>query len=310
MNFQKLFDDYKIEWTNAVSRGWTNINCPYHEHHNDITFKGGFNDLGDYYHCWICGPHPLDETLSKLLNVPKSVIPEIIEKYRYTPKEKGKLIRRSTVKSLSLPNDSFLECERKYLEKRNFDVDELQKKYNLVGGGFVGKYKYRIIIPIYENGILVSWQARTILDKKVCDELKIPRYKNLPIESSVKNPKDCFFNIDNCNDDEVVIVEGPFDVMRLGDNFMCGGGTIFTNEQVKKLLHRFRKVKLLFDSEEQAQKKARKIAFMLASVGIEVEIIDAYSDYGKNDGGDLSESEAKDLRSKILKPHLIYSSCR
>ena len=74
-----------------------------------------------------------------------------------------------------------------YLEKRNFDVDELQKKYNLVGGGLVGKYKYRIIIPIYENGILVSWQARTILDKKVCDELKIPRYKNLPIESSVKN---------------------------------------------------------------------------------------------------------------------------
>ena len=43
---------------------------------------------------------------------------------------------------------------------------------------------------------------------------------------------------------------------------------------------------------------------------IEVEIIDAYSDYGKNDGGDLSESEAKDLRSKILKPRLTYSSCR
>ena len=117
MNFQKLFDDYKIEWTNAVSRGWTNVNCPYHEHHNDITFKGGFNDLGDYYHCWICGPHPLHETLSKLLNVPKSAVPEIIEprpSWAYL-----EAILRNAEKAKTFDLDEFFKAESAYIANRS-----------------------------------------------------------------------------------------------------------------------------------------------------------------------------------------------
>lgn len=298
MNFQKLFEDYKIDYSLKTNRGWVNTKCIYC---GGSSYKLGFNPTEDYCTCFACGLHNLKETLSKLLAIPKKNINDVIEQYKTRTIILNKLNDKKTtaVKNLVLPTDTFTPIERKYLKSRNFNPSYLHKKYNVVGGGIVGDWKYRIIIPVIINGKIVSWTGRSILEKSKLDELKIPRYKNLEIKKSVINPKECLFNLDNSKNKTVVLTEGPFDVMRLGDDFICSFGTSLTQSQIKEIRLRYDKVFIMFDNEIEAQQKARNYGQMLSSVGVDVEIVDAYSDFNKNDGGELNDEEVKLIRKEL-----------
>lgn len=295
--FEKLFSDYKIEYTNRENKGWTNVTCPFCD---DKTFNGGFENENPHFNCWKCGSHPIDEALSLILHVDRKQINSVLKPYRGT----SSLIpsvssRRPMCTSLSLPSDGFTPKERKYLEKRNFDVDFLHDKYGVVGGGISGRWKFRIIIPIYYNNKLVSWTARSVLSKDELKELDIPRYKNLSIEESVINPKDIFYNLDNCRKDVVVLTEGCFDVIRFGDDWICSLGTQLTQAQIRLLSERFNKVYIMFDNEVEAQEKARKFGMQIASMGIEVEVVDAYSEFNVNDGGECNEEQVLKIRKEL-----------
>ena len=298
MNFQKLFEDYKIDYSLKTNRGWVNTKCIYC---GGSSYKLGFNPTEDYCTCFACGLHNLKETLSKILSVPKKDINDVIEQYKTRTIILNKLNDKKTtaVKNLVLPTDTFTPIERKYLKSRNFNPSYLHKKYNVVGGGIVGDWKYRIIIPVIINGKIVSWTGRSILEKSKLDELKIPRYKNLEIKKSVINPKECLFNLDNSKNKTVVLTEGPFDVMRLGDDFICSFGTSLTQSQIKEIRLRYDKIFIMFDNEVEAQQKARNYGQMLSSVGVDVEIVDAYSDFNKNDGGELNDEEVKLIRKEL-----------
>lgn len=298
MNFQKLFEDYKIDYSLKTNRGWVNTKCVYC---GGSSYKLGFNPTEDYCTCFACGSHNLKETLSKILSVPKKDIDDVIEQYKTRTIILNKLNDKKTtaVKNLVLPTDTFTPIERKYLKSRNFNPSYLHKKYNVVGGGIVGDWKYRIIIPVIINGKIVSWTGRSILEKSKLDELKIPRYKNLEIKKSVINPKECLFNLDNSKNKTVVLTEGPFDVMRLGDDFICSFGTSLTQSQIKEIRLRYDKIFIMFDNEVEAQQKARNYGQMLSSVGVDVEIVDAYSDFNKNDGGELNDEEVKIIRKEL-----------
>src|SRR5574344_1316716 len=159
--------------------------------------------------------------------------------------------------------------------------------------------KNTIIIPLVLNGKIVSWTARTILSKQQQQKLKIPRYKNLSIEQSVYPPKDLFYNLDNCKKKTAVLTEGAFDVIRMGDGFFCSFGTELTQSQISMIKERFTKIFIMFDNEEEAQAKARKFGLQIASIGVEVEIVDDYSDFNKNDGGELNEQEVSIIRKEL-----------
>ena len=207
--------------------------------------------------------------------------------------------KKSKIKYLELPTDTFTPAERKYLKSRGFSPKYLNEKYNIVGGGISGDWKFRIIIPVYFNGKLMSWTGRSILSKEKLKQLEIPRYKNLAIEKSVKNIKELFFNLDNCKGKEVVLTEGAFDVLRFDGNAICSMGTELTEGRVSLLAERFEKVFILFDNEPEAQEKARKFGLQLSSIGIEVEIVDAYGDFGKNDMGECSREEINQIKKFI-----------
>ena len=261
----------------------------------------GFNPAGDYCTCWKCGGHRLNDTLSKLLSIPKNKIDEVIEQYkgRMTLLNKLNGKRIGLASELKLPTDTFTPMERKYLTSRNFNPKLLHNKYKVVGGGITGDWKYRIIIPLIINGKIISWTGRSILEKSKLKELNIPRYKNLSIEESVINPKECLFNLDHAKNKTVVLTEGAFDVMRLGDDFICSFGTSLTQSQIKELKMRYEKIFIMFDNEPEAQEKAKKYGMMLSSVGVDVEIVDAYSDFNKNDGGELNDEEVKIIRKEL-----------
>ena len=298
MNFQKLFEDYRIPYSTRINRGWVNVECPFCTSEHPMHL--GFNPAGDYCTCWNCGGHNLKTALSRVLSIPYSDVDEVCSRYE----GRGGLLLQlnkkvAKAKSLELPNKGFTLAERKYLLGRGFSPRFLHDKYGVVGGGIAGRWKHRIIIPVFLNGKLVSWTGRSILDKETLKEKEIPRYKNLSIEESVINIKECLFNLDSCKKKTAVLTEGAFDVMRLGDDFLCSMGTELTQSQIAVIKGRFDKLFIMFDSEPEAQKKARKFGLQVSSIGVDVEIVDAYSDFGKNDGGELTESEAQAVRREL-----------
>lgn len=298
IDYRRLFSDYGIPYSDKVNRGWVNVTCPFC---NDKTYNGGFNESQGYYHCWKCGGHSHISALSKILHLAKSIIEELVEEYQGRSLMLNTLNERKIASAthLELPTDTFTVAERKYLLKRDFDPDYIHEKYGIVGGGITGAWKYRIIIPLIVNGRVVSWTARSILSKEQQRELDIPRYKNLSIEQSIIDPKHVLYNLDNARGRTVVLTEGAFDVMRLGDGFVSSFGTELTQEQLRQLRDRFDKVFIMFDNEQKAQEKARKFGYQLVSMGVDVEVVDAYSDYGKNDGAELSSSEVRTIRREL-----------
>lgn len=297
MNFVKLFTDYKIDFNTRINRGWTNIACPFCD---DKTFNGGFNNAGDYYHCWKCGGHNFKQALARAVNIPFNEVDVLIGQYAGRNSLLNKLNKKQAKAiQLTLPTNTFTPAERKYLKQRNFSPKLLHEKYKIVGGGITGAWKYRIIIPLILDGKIVSWTGRSILSKQKINELKIPRYKNLSIEQSVIDPKSILYNLDNCISQTAVLTEGAFDVMRLGDGFFCSFGTELTQAQIIEIKNRFSKVFIMFDNEVEAQIKARKFGLQIASMGVDVEIVDAYGDFNKNDGGELTESEVQIIRKEL-----------
>ena len=301
MNFVKLFNDYNVEYDTRVNKGWTNVTCPFCD---DKTFNGGFNNAGDYYHCWKCGGHNFKQALARTVNIPFNEIDTLIEQYAGRNSVLNTLNKKQAkATKLTLPTDTFTPAERKYLKERNFSPKLLHEKYKIVGGGITGSWKYRIIIPLVLNGKIVSWTARTILSKQQQQKLKIPRYKNLSIEQSVVDPKSVLYNLDHCEDKIAVLTEGAFDVIRMGDAFFCSFGTELTQSQISMIKQRFEKVFIMFDNEEEAQAKARKFGLQIASIGVEVELVDCYGDFNKNDAGELNEKEVQIIRHELgLKP--------
>ena len=301
MNFVKLFNDYKVQYDTRVNKGWTNVTCPFCD---DKTFNGGFNNAGDYYHCWKCGGHNFKQALARTVNIPFNEIDTLIEQYAGRNSVLNTLNKKQAkATKLTLPTDTFTPAERKYLKERNFSPKLLHEKYKIVGGGITGSWKYRIIIPLVLNGKIVSWTARTILSKQQQQKLKIPRYKNLSIKQSVVDPKSILYNLDHCEDKIAVLTEGAFDVIRMGDGFFCSFGTELTQSQISMIKQRFEKVFIMFDNEEEAQAKARKFGLQIASIGVEVELVDCYGDFNKNDAGELNEKEVQIIRHELgLKP--------
>jgi hypothetical protein len=294
MNYIKLFKEYKIPFDSSrIKAGWINTPCP---HCGGTSYHLGFNTADDFCTCFKCGGHNLQMTLTKLLNVPANTLSQILEPFQTRSKilsilnEKEKL----NLDKIELPGFPLSKAEKDYLLERHFDPNELVKRYNIQGGGWVGDWKNRIIIPIYLGGKLISWTSRTIIKDRE------PRYKNLENHLSVIDPKKIFFNLDNCYSKSAALLEGPFDVLRFGDNGICGFGISLTRTQILYLSERFNKIYILFDSQRIAQKKAKEYGMLLQGYGIDTYIVDAFSDYGVKDAGEMSPYKMKKLKRELF----------
>ena len=290
-----MFDTLNIPQRKV--KGWSNINCPFCKNPPDTHFNGGFSEKVPAYNCWRCGKHYWLEALSLVLKISPIQAKKITESYS----TEGRIEKKeSKGNDLKLPGyDILTKYEQNYLINRGFNIPYLQRKYGIQGGGIAGTWSYRIIIPIFYQGKLVSWTGRSIFDRKTIDELQIPRYKNLSVEASVMNPKDIFFNLDNCRNDTVILLEGPFDVLKMGDGFTCSLGTSVTSSQILLLKNRFKEVIIAFDNEISAQEKAKKLAVNLDMVGLNVSICNICKDFNKNDPGELSMVEVKAIRKEL-----------
>jgi len=294
MDYQRLFTEYNIPSDKTrLAKGWVNVCCPFCGQGG--SFHLGFHIENEYCVCFKCGGHNLRNALVRLLNIPPQSLDNILEPYQQRLKILSKLNDKKPINKskIELPANPLSKAEKDYLLDRHFVPKLLKRNFNIQGGGWYGEWKNRIIIPIYLGGKLVSWTSRTIIKDRE------PRYKNLANEESVIDPKKTFFNLDNCSNSYVALLEGPFDVLRFGDNGICGFGISLTRTQILYLGERFKKVYILFDSGRDAQKKAREYGMILQGHGLDVFLVDAFGDYGCKDAGEMSPWKIKQLKREL-----------
>ena len=170
-----------------------------------------------------------------------------------------------------------------YLEKRGIDID-IAYRYRVMGI-INGRMKRRVLIPSFDgDGCLNYWTARSIdPDSKL-------RYVNPKVDR-----RSIIFNeVDVDWAKEIVIVEGPFDLLKAGDNAIALLGSTLSYESTlfKKIIENKTPVTLALDKD--AILKSHKIAKSLYQYNINVKFIELDGD---RDVGDMSPDEFQELKN-------------
>jgi len=292
--FENRGISYFTEDTNC-SDGWVNIQCPFCDDHS--------NHLGiaidtKKVHCWRCGKHSLFDLIKEIDGIYSSH-----HVYRVLKEFKGDIndiIVKSTVKenklasTFNFPKEfskKFPPIAIDYLKSRNFvPVEYYINKYDLYwGGSIVGNFKYRIIFPVKVNGSIVSFVGRDVTD------ILEPRYKNCPKVLSTIAIENTFFNVDNCFGNKVILVEGPFDVMRIGDGCIGSFGIQLSDSQIKFLSSNYDEVTIVFDSD--AIEVAKFVANQIGPFLNKVRVIHLEKGF---DPATLPDEDINILRRKFL----------
>lgn len=288
---KSFLEDFEIEYPKKnqhSTRGWINIQCPW-EDCGDSSNHMGIHLQSGIFHCFKCdrkGPPAL--LISKLLRVSirraEALATEYQTDFRFE-EETTKLADKIDVKGFltSLP-----EQHRQYLLDRNFDPDELIRKYKIGAFGTYGRFPFRIAIPVFDEGTLVNLTARDVTGQQE------QRYLFLKNEEAVVPRNNCVYNIDNCSRDNVLVVEGPFDVWRMGGATVSFFGTSFSVSQVLRVLAKFpKKVFILFD--EGADAHSEKLANYFSPFVKHVEVLNI----AEKDPACLSPSDALDIKNEL-----------
>lgn len=284
-NTIKFLNDYNISYRTKgknTSIDFVNINCIFCQ---DFGGHLGIHKTKGYTTCFKCGYHSL-ESVIKLL-VPYENPKEIIKRYNTDYIYETKIHKKLNKVKFVLPGESLKPIHKNYLRKRRFNPDYLEKKYNLKGTVFYGKYRYRLIIPIYFQDEIVTFQTRSLNDNVK------PKYIACDPLMELKKIKETVYNLNNCKNNYIVITEGVMKVFRLGDNSCCTFGKNFSIEQVS-LLKNYEHIFIYFDPDSAGKDGAKKLSGIFSAIKKEVYIIE-------NDKApdNLTEEEVKEFWKEV-----------
>ena len=288
----QFYDDYTVPYYlsgNNVMEGWVNINCPFCD--DQSNHLGVFIKRPRNVKCWRCGDHTIPELLSHFSD--KS-IKQLYKEY----KAEGEEIRQEKKKKVVVPVEEirkeFEENSRpmslrylSYLDKRGFGT-ETEKDWDLRSGLEMGRYRYRLMIPVYSVKQIVSFQARDITDRQ---DIKYMSCHN-------SNIKDYLYGLDYVKGDRVIITEGVTDVWRLGKgNAIATFGIEYTQKQIELIVRKdFKYVIVFFDSEPQAMSAATSLIGNLEQYDIHCTNITI----PEKDPASLTDGEAGDIVKQLL----------
>lgn len=245
----------------------------------------------DLNHCWVCGW----SACNLLALLMKHANREDVEKYRRTflPHANRKKDESSVDAIPMIPrgfkslychfdsNDPDIKSVLRYVINRG--ITKRDAAYFLLGVSDDYEYRRRVIIPSYDaNGRLNFVTTRAIND------VVRPRYVN-----SKNSKSDIVFNelkIDWSK--ELVIVEGPFDLMKCPENSTCLLGSELNESYLlfSRLLEHNTPVILCLDND--ARKKMRSIAQKMMSYDLHVKVCQLPEG---SDPGSLSKDQMLDI---------------
>lgn len=132
----------------------------------------------------------------------------------------------------------------RYLKSREVTLEMAERYY--IGYCEEGKYANRIIMPDFENGELIYWQARTFLPtptnpvlKKMFRKVLNPSLTQDQVKQGIRavDKSEVIGNIDFVLEEGMaVLCEGKFDSYTIGDIGACLHGKHMSDEQFLKLV--------------------------------------------------------------------------
>lgn len=203
--------------------------------------------------CWTCGRQNIRSVLTTASGRSYHEIAELLNKVeRRERKEvalRGKLVIPSGVGEL-------LRQHRNYLKKRTIDPEYATKVWGIKGIGIAPRLPWRLWLPIILHNKTLSWTTRSL-----SEQAKRKYVSASPDEESYPHKK-LLYGEDLCRF-SIVIVEGPFDALRIGPGAVCTFGTSVTHAQILRI-SRYPIRVVCFDNESAAQRAAEKICGALA----------------------------------------------
>jgi DNA primase len=206
------------------------------------------------WHCFRCGRGgPLTSLISFYAKIPYEAAEDMLEQPLGLRREVKK--PEEPLKECEIPPQSFFTIRaNRYLEERGID-SRTQIEFGLYYCN-QGRYQGRIIIPVFFNGKIITFQARTVMPD---EEIRYLSPFNAP-KSRI------WFNLDSYINQDVYIVEGMFDCMKLwqeGIFAIAPLGKEISNDQMNILLDkRIKRVYLLQDQDAlpELQKRWEKLS--------------------------------------------------
>ena len=290
-----FLSEYSIPYKSSgknVSTGWVEVKC-HAPLCNDPSEHLGINLSSGSFHCWKCGNKGNFYTLvSQLTKERRNKIEEIVAHFQIgLATKKQEHIKKTIQEENILPKvlTKLPNLHKEYLIERGFDPKEIQREYKIVAQYHTGDYSYRLIIPVFVEGKMVTFTSRD-----VTGEQKL-KYKSCPNEKSIIPIKQCLYNIDSVQQGgNILIVEGVFDVWRMGGSCIATFGTEVTKAQIYLLIEKeLTNIYIMYDSD--AYKKSEQLAYKLSPFTKKVEVIKL----SKEDPANLSHQEALEIRKSL-----------
>ena len=291
--------DYNIDHSTRSShstRGWVNIECPLCR--GNPGYHGGFvvDDprFDEGYRCWRCGWHWIPKVIAALLKIDTIDAIKLAKKYGLSDKRErsreNRTKRRRKSPDSAIGFDAFLPLDRlcvRYLEQRGFDARKLESEWGLRSAPITSPYCYRVIAPIYLDGVLISYQGRDITGKSKM------KYKACLREHEAYPHQHSLYGIDKAKGKTGLILEGITDVWRIGPPAVGTFGIDWTIPQAGLFASKFDSYFILYDNDPQAVEQAYALARRLNHYGLTGEII-TLDDY--QDPGEMTKKDVLELR--------------
>ena len=290
MKFVEILNQLNIptapEGHHHARQGWIQIDCPFCGK-DTYKYHMGYSLEGHFFNCWRCGSHRPIETLMEITGLPFSkcwkLLDEIVPTKIKKEKPKGKLI-------LPASNGRLQPVHKQYLKSRGFNPTKLKKIWGICGIGIAAKLSWRIFIPIFYHGKMVSWTTRSISNNK-----KVTRYISASLKEESIPHKSLLYGEDYC-EKTIIVTEGPFDVWKIGPGAVATLGTGYSNKQLLRMTNYLKRI-ICFDSDRLAQERAKKLCDDLSVYPGETFNIQLDA----KDAATASDKEIKLLRKELSK---------
>lgn len=265
--------------------GWIQFDCPFCDA-GSRRYHMGYRIEGGYVHCWRCGRQDLYRTLQAL---GVRDLRESLARLRQTAPgfTRAPLPARRSHLSLPLGIGPLRRPHRDYLRRRGLNPRQISHLWGGRGIGIAGRLSWRIYLPITQDGRLVSWTTRTIGDSE-------PRYLTCPAGDEIVAHQEILYGEDLAQQ-SIIVVEGPFDALRIGPGAVACLGLSFSHAQIERIA-RYPVRAICFDNEPEAQRRARKLAETLSVLPGETHLVTLDA----KDPGSASRREIRQLRRAFL----------
>lgn len=289
MKFKDILQEYNIPIAPAghhhAREGWIQIDCPYCGRDSQ-GWHMGYSIEGNFVNCWRCGSHRLINTVVEITGLSyrevKKLLDDLETEHFEREKPLGKLVLPTGIKDLH-------SAHKKYLYNRGFKWRKLVHVWKIFGIGIAPRLSWRIFIPIHYHGEVVSWTTRSISSNP-----KTVRYISAGENEEAMPHKELLYGEDFARH-AVIVVEGIFDVWRIGPGAVATFGSGYSQEQLERIA-KYPTRAICFDNESEAQKRARKLVNDLSvfpgeTYNVILDMKDAAEESSKN---------IKRLRKEIL----------